>query len=77
MDEPTSNIDLRTEGDVHQAINEFRRNCTVLIVAHSVATMKIADKVALVENGRILHEGTFDEMLRIDSFRELINELED
>lgn len=53
LDEPTSNLDSLNEGVILKSINEERGNKTVVLVSHRASTMKIADKVYSVENGRM------------------------
>lgn len=53
LDEPTSNLDSLNEGVILKSINEERGNKTVVLVSHRASTMKIADQVYSVENGRM------------------------
>lgn len=53
MDEPTSNLDSLNEGMILKALKEECREKTVVLVSHRQSTMKIADKVYEMENGRI------------------------
>lgn len=53
LDEPTSNLDSLNEGVILKSLNEERGNKTVVLVSHRASTMKIADKVYSVENGRM------------------------
>ena len=53
LDEPTSNLDSLNEAVVLKALNEERQGKTVVLVSHRLSTMRIADKVFSVENGRM------------------------
>ena len=53
LDEPTSNLDSLNEGRILTALKEECREKTVVLVSHRQSTMKIADKVYEMENGRI------------------------
>ena len=53
LDEPTSNLDSLNEGVILKSLNEERGNKTVVLVSHRASTMKIADEVYSVENGRM------------------------
>lgn len=53
LDEPTSNLDSLNEGVILKSLNEERGNKTVVLVSHRASTMKIADQVYSVENGRM------------------------
>lgn len=52
LDEPTSNLDSLNEAVILKSLNEERDNKTVVLVSHRESTMKIADTVYCVENGR-------------------------
>lgn len=53
LDEPTSNLDSLNEAVILKALNEGRKDKTIVIVSHRESTMRIADKVYSVENGRM------------------------
>ena len=62
MDEATSSLDSETEIRVSEAIQKLRGETTLLVVAHRLSTVRMADRIIYVENGRVLSEGTFDEL---------------
>ena len=53
LDEPTSNLDSLNEGIILKALREECKNKTVVLVSHRQSTMKIADKIYEMENGRL------------------------
>ena len=53
LDEPTSNLDSLNEGVILRSLGEERGGKTVVLVSHRQSTMKIADRVYSVENGRM------------------------
>ena len=62
MDEATSALDSETEIKVSNSIQKLRGDTTLLVVAHRLSTVRIADRIIYVEKGQILAEGTFEEL---------------
>jgi ATP-binding cassette subfamily B protein len=63
LDEATSALDAESEYQVQQAIAELMHERTTVIIAHRLATIRDADRIAVVESGRVVAEGTHDELL--------------
>jgi len=77
LDEVTSALDAISEGIVQAAIDRLTANRTVLIVAHRLHTIKNADKIIVMQKGRIMAEGTHDElMVKSERYRELVEAAE-
>jgi ATP-binding cassette subfamily B protein len=68
MDEATSNLDLITEEAVLNAIHQRRRATTTIIIAHRLNTIKQADKIIILSNGKIVEEGTHKSLIQLDGF---------
>jgi ATP-binding cassette subfamily B protein len=66
LDDATSAIDVQTEQRIHAALNGLMRGRTTLIVAHRLATISLADRVAVIEDGRVIAEGTHAELMATD-----------
>ena len=63
LDEATSNIDTRTELLLQQAIRRLTYKKTCLIIAHRLSTIKNADKIVVLERGKVAEQGTHEELL--------------
>ena len=56
------------------AVNNLRKDITIIIIAHRLATIKKCDKIFLLEKGHIKNEGTFEELKNInENFRMTVN----
>jgi ABC-type bacteriocin/lantibiotic exporter with double-glycine peptidase domain len=62
LDEATSALDGLTENEVSEAINNLKSTLTVLLIAHRLSTVKIADRIIYMENGKIRSIGKFGEL---------------
>jgi len=62
LDEATSSLDGKTEADIGDAIQALRGTTTVVLIAHRLSTVRQADQVIYMENGKIQHIGTFTEV---------------
>jgi ABC-type multidrug transport system fused ATPase/permease subunit len=62
LDEATSALDGVVENDLSLALNNLRNSVTLVIVAHRLSTVKMADNILYVESGRIQASGTFDQL---------------
>ena len=65
LDEATSALDNTTEILIQQALDELCRGRTTLVVAHRLSTIKNADEIAVVSDGRITEQGTHDELMAL------------
>jgi len=66
LDEATSALDNQTESEVMNAINNLSKNMTTILIAHRLSTVKNCDKIFLLEKGKIIDEGTFEELININ-----------
>ena len=68
LDEATSSIDTRTEIKVQKAFDALMEGRTSFVVAHRLSTIREADRILYMENGRILEQGTHEELLRKNGY---------
>ena len=63
LDDSTSSVDVETETWIHEALEERMRGCTTLVVAQRISTVLKADKIVVLERGRIAAEGSHAELI--------------
>lgn len=63
LDEATSAVDTRTEAFVSEALDKFSRGRTSIVIAHRLSTIKNADRIILLDNGRLVEMGRHEELL--------------
>ena len=65
FDEATSALDSVSEAEIQSAINNLTNNRTTFIVAHRLSTIKNADKIAVMKDGKCVEFGTYDELMKL------------
>ena len=63
LDEATANLDMESERCIQQAIKQLLKNRTVLMIAHRLQTLHLADRIAVMQNGRIVEFGSHQELM--------------
>lgn len=64
FDEATANVDPENEDRLQTAIEELTRNKTVIMIAHRLKTVRNAEKILVLSNGKIVQEGKHDELIK-------------
>jgi ATP-binding cassette subfamily B protein len=64
LDEATASLDPENELSIQQAINGLVKNKTVVIIAHRLHTIQAADKIVVIDKGRVIEEGKHDDLLK-------------
>ena len=72
LDEATSSLDSVSEDLIQSALNRIMKNRTSLVIAHRLSTIMAADKIMLIQNGKIAEEGSHDELMeKSEGYRKL------
>ena len=66
LDEPSANLDPVSEYELNKAISETCTDRTVVFISHRLSTTRHADRILMLENGRVVESGTHDELMELD-----------
>jgi ATP-binding cassette subfamily B protein len=64
LDEPTASLDARSEYEVFERFAELTRGRMALLISHRFSTVRMADRIVVLEGGRVAEEGSHDELIR-------------
>jgi ATP-binding cassette subfamily B protein len=65
LDEPTASLDVRAEAEFHERVVSGVRDATTVLISHRMSTVRFADRILLLRDGRVAEDGTHDELLAL------------
>ena len=66
LDEPTAQLDVRGEAEIFERILSATRHCTTILISHRFSTVRHADRICVLENGKVVELGSHDELIALN-----------
>jgi ATP-binding cassette subfamily B protein len=76
LDEPTAQLDVRGEAEIFDRILAATRHCTTILISHRFSTVRRADRICVLEQGRVVELGTHDELMALGGRYQTMFELQ-
>jgi ABC-type multidrug transport system fused ATPase/permease subunit len=65
LDEPTAQLDVRGEAEIFERVLAATRQCTTILISHRFSTVRLADRICVIENGKVAELGSHDELMAL------------
>ena len=65
LDEPTAQLDVRGEAEIFERLLASTRHCTTVLISHRFSTVRHADRIGVLETGKVVELGTHDELMAL------------
>ena len=66
LDEPTSSIDAEAEAKIFERIEKMSDERSVILISHRFSTVRRADRIVVIDNGKIIENGTHEELMNLN-----------
>ena len=76
LDDSTSSVDVATEAQIHEAMANVMRDRTSFVIAHRLSTVRSADLVLVLDQGRVVEQGAHDDLMRMNGFYRRVHDLQ-
>lgn len=76
LDEATSSLDSESEAQVQEALERLMKNRTTFVIAHRLSTVQNADRILVLNNGRIVQDGKHDQLIKVEGLYKHLYELQ-
>ncbi|MBR4163711.1 MAG: ABC transporter ATP-binding protein [Solobacterium sp.] len=76
LDEATAAVDVETEQQIRNAINNLAGKRTIIAIAHRLSTIRTADQILVIEKGKVKEQGTHDELIQLNGYYAHMNDIQ-
>ena len=66
LDEPTAQLDVRGEAEIFERVLAATRHCTTILISHRFSTVRLADRICVIDDGKVVELGSHDELMALD-----------